>query len=208
MKSATCTAAPRLTNGNRLGCRCTRRARRNCFLQDWQAWDSAAHWIRATGVTRHGRDYRHLFPCSCLVRSWARSPRLALSHCERDRNGVSMTVKDAMAAQVEMYKRGGEGLTSAVDCQPFLFPRDLFLPGEEADGRVWTCARTRPRWEKKFAEWLRNRHQAHFLPVFRRVTISHRKRQISELPLFSGFVFVVGDLTKKDLPPRIAWPTC
>lgn len=80
--------------------------------------------------------------------------------------------------------------------QPFLYPGDLF--SRDGAGRFWTCARTRPRWEKKFAQWLHDRRREYFLPVFRRETVSGRKRQISLLPLFPGFVFVAGNLSKKD----------
>jgi transcription antitermination factor NusG len=82
--------------------------------------------------------------------------------------------------------------------QPFLHPEGLFEGEPEDSGPFWSCVRTRPRWEKKFAEWLRERGRGFFLPVFRHETVSGRKRRTSELPLFPGFVFVEGDLTKKD----------
>lgn len=79
--------------------------------------------------------------------------------------------------------------------QPFLYPEDCFGPGQEG---FWICVRTRPRWEKKFAEWMLAQRRPCFLPVFRRETISGRKRRISQVPLFPGFVFAGGDLNKKD----------
>ncbi|MGD9782963.1 MAG: transcription termination/antitermination NusG family protein [Kiritimatiellia bacterium] len=82
--------------------------------------------------------------------------------------------------------------------QPFTCPEDLFGKTETGLGTFWTCVRTRPRWEKKFAEWLMERRQSCFLPVFRHETFSGRKRRTSELPLFPGFVFARGDLAKKD----------
>ena len=82
--------------------------------------------------------------------------------------------------------------------QSFLHPEGLF-EGESGAAEVyWSCVRTRPRWEKKFAEWLRGQRRTFFLPVFRHVTVSGRKRRVSELPLFPGFVFVAGDSAKKD----------
>lgn len=89
---------------------------------------------------------------------------------------------------------GGGGTPSR---QRFVWPDDLFTGGGE-DGTLWTCVRTRPRWEKKFAEWMIERRKSCFLPVFPHETVSGRKRRTSELPLFSGFVFVRGDFAKKD----------
>ncbi len=82
--------------------------------------------------------------------------------------------------------------------QPFLYPEGRF-EGRSGDAAAfWVCVRTRPRWEKKFAEWLLERRRNHFLPVFRHQTASGRKRRTSQLPLFPGFVFAEGDLAKKD----------
>jgi transcription antitermination factor NusG len=75
--------------------------------------------------------------------------------------------------------------------QPFVYPSDLFGEDGAAD-RVWTCARTRPRWEKRFAAWLEAGRRPFFMPVVPRVTRTYRKRRVTELPLFSGYVFVVG----------------
>jgi len=84
------------------------------------------------------------------------------------------------------------------ESQPYVWPADLFsVFGSEA-GEIWTCVRTRPRWEKKFTAWLMERQRPCFLPVFHHETVSGRKRRRSELPLFQGFVFVKGDFTKKD----------
>ena len=82
--------------------------------------------------------------------------------------------------------------------QRFLYPETLFSMDSGEKPSFWVCVRTRPRWEKKFAEWLREGRRTFFLPVFRHETVSGRKRRVSELPLFPGFVFVEGDLSKKD----------
>jgi transcription antitermination factor NusG len=82
--------------------------------------------------------------------------------------------------------------------QPFLWPAGIFSQDFKGPPAFWTCVRTRPRWEKKFAQWLIARQRCCFLPVFPHETVSGRKRRVSDLPLFPGFVFVEGDLSKKD----------
>lgn len=82
--------------------------------------------------------------------------------------------------------------------QSFLYPETLFSQDPAEDCAFWVCVRTRPRWEKKFAGWLMERRWNFFLPVFQHETFSGRKRRMSELPLFPGFVFVEGDRTKND----------
>ena len=81
--------------------------------------------------------------------------------------------------------------------QPFLFPGDLFEQDSDAEP-AWTCVRTRPRWEKRFARWLHGERMDHFLPVIGRRTRSHRKSRITEVPLFAGYVFVRGTFSKAD----------
>lgn len=104
-----------------------------------------------------------------------------------------------MATKVVIRTEGGRGAgIPAPVRQPYLHPPDLFTRAAGGDVRRWTCVRTRPRWEKKFADWLLARRQDFFLPVFRHETVSGRKRRTSELPLFPGFVFVAGDFAKKD----------
>lgn len=105
-----------------------------------------------------------------------------------------------MAIQVAIRKTGEPegGAGGAAVRQTYLYPDDLFVRSGGRGGACWTCVRTRPRWEKKFARWLLERRREFFLPVFRHETASGRKRRISELPLFPGFVFVAGDWKKKD----------
>jgi len=81
--------------------------------------------------------------------------------------------------------------------QPFIYPESLF-ESDRVQDPAWTCVRTRPRWEKRFAAWLRAASLPHFLPVVVRRTRSYRKSRISELPLFPGYVFVRGIHTKGD----------
>lgn len=83
--------------------------------------------------------------------------------------------------------------------QNFLYPGEIFSSDPHGPSVFWTCVRTRPRWEKKFVRWLIERRMKCFLPVFSHETVSGRKRRVSELPLFPGFVFVAGNRTKKEL---------
>lgn len=80
--------------------------------------------------------------------------------------------------------------------QPFIFPASLF-ESDSIQEPAWTCVRTRPRWEKRFAEWLRGARLPHYLPVVPKRTRSHRKNRVSELPLFPGYVFVRGTYAKE-----------
>ncbi|NCD22954.1 MAG: hypothetical protein EOL90_08460 [Spartobacteria bacterium] len=82
--------------------------------------------------------------------------------------------------------------------QPFLYPPGLFESEGAGSVDFWVCVRTRPRWEKKFAEWMRARRRTYFLPVFRHETTSGRKRRVSQKPLFPGFVFAAGNMDKRD----------
>ena len=104
-----------------------------------------------------------------------------------------------MDKRVVFKPTGEEGKSDILpSVQPFLYPAGRF-EGKLADmPALWICVRTRPRWEKKFAEWMIERNRSCFLPVFRHATCSGRKRRISQLPLFPGFVFVEGEGSKKD----------
>jgi hypothetical protein len=82
--------------------------------------------------------------------------------------------------------------------QHFLSPESLFVPEGPGDPRVWTCVRTKPRWEKRFADWLLSRKLPHFLPTMQRRQMHYRRERITELPLFPGYVFVADDKEKGD----------
>lgn len=90
------------------------------------------------------------------------------------------------------------GAAPVASSQPFLDPPDLFRADTPSEPLTWTCVRTRPRWEKKFAGWLREHRLAFYLPVVPSLTISGRKKRISDVPLFPGFVFVGGRHGKGD----------
>ena len=54
---------------------------------------------------------------------------------------------------------------------------------------LWFVAHTRPRAEKKLAEFCVEQGYEHRLPVYRSVKTYARKRVIFEKPLFPGYMF-------------------
>lgn len=54
----------------------------------------------------------------------------------------------------------------------------------------WAALRTSARWEKKIADGVARADCATFLPTFHRISSYRGKRRSSEVPLFSGYVFV------------------
>lgn len=83
--------------------------------------------------------------------------------------------------------------------QPYLHPDRLFSNFIKGETRFWTCVRTRPRWEKRFARWLKARRDSHFLPVIPVETYSGRKSRITLQPLFPGYVFLPQNYSKEML---------
>ena len=75
----------------------------------------------------------------------------------------------------------------------------LFESDAAEAARPWTCVRTRPRWEKKLTTMLAGRGERLFLPTYEKTTVSHRKRRVSQIPLFPGYVFIVGSKFREDL---------
>lgn len=80
--------------------------------------------------------------------------------------------------------------------------RQPFVAEDAGEPCFWTCARTRPRWEKKFAALLDRRGDPYFLPTIRRVTVSHRHRRTADVLLIPGYVFVARDCTKREFVPH------
>jgi transcriptional antiterminator RfaH len=79
--------------------------------------------------------------------------------------------------------------------EPDLHPRDLWEREEEfsLDERWW-CLHTKPRQEKAVARTLRSRNVAYYLPQVVKVDRTPRGRRIrSNMPLFTGYVFLRGD---------------
>lgn len=84
--------------------------------------------------------------------------------------------------------------TDALDT--FLFPDNLFENETESIITFWTCARSKPRWEKRLADYLSSREIPYYMPVVVRHTFSGRKLRSTTNPLFPGFVFVKGNHDK------------
>jgi transcriptional antiterminator RfaH len=79
--------------------------------------------------------------------------------------------------------------------EPDLHPRDLWAREDEGslDGRWW-CLHTKPRQEKAVARTLRSRNVAYYLPQVVKVDRTPQGRKIrSNVPLFTGYVFLLGD---------------
>lgn len=70
--------------------------------------------------------------------------------------------------------------------------------------RQWYAIYTRPRWEKKVAERLAEKHIEHYLPLVKTLKIwSDRKKWVQE-PLFKSYVFV--HINDKEYLPAIQIP--
>jgi transcription termination/antitermination protein NusG len=88
--------------------------------------------------------------------------------------------------------------------EPSAWPTDLF-DSEVAAGhsRRWCVYHVRPRSEKVVARQLRSRDIAHFLPQYERRKRYQRRLVCSYLPLFPGYIFVVGDEGESEEPAEI-----
>jgi transcription antitermination factor NusG len=61
---------------------------------------------------------------------------------------------------------------------------------EKRPGLRWLVARTRPRAEKKFAEYCSKREVTHYLPLRRSVRRYKRRVVTFDVPMFPGYIFV------------------
>lgn len=79
--------------------------------------------------------------------------------------------------------------------EPDLFPEKLFeaMKPPEATGRVWWILHTRPRQEKRLAKELHRRRVPFYLPLIRRNYTLRARTMTSHVPLFSSYVFLLGD---------------
>ena len=82
--------------------------------------------------------------------------------------------------------------------QPYIFPANLFEEAMPPAPGAWSCARTKPRAEKKLADWLSAHRMEFYLPTWERETSSHRRVRRSFLPIFPGYVFARGTPTKSE----------
>jgi transcription antitermination factor NusG len=86
-----------------------------------------------------------------------------------------------------------------LDHEPSAWPIDLFDADHAAgDGGRWCVYHVRPRSEKVVARQLRSRGVPHFLPQFERRQRYQRRLVRSFLPLFPGYVFVVGNQSEAE----------
>jgi len=79
--------------------------------------------------------------------------------------------------------------------EPYLFPADLFdSAGFQPENAAFWCAlHTKPRAEKCLARRLFSSGVTFFLPTYKRQWRSRGQVLRSYLPLFPGYVFVLGD---------------
>jgi transcriptional antiterminator RfaH len=80
--------------------------------------------------------------------------------------------------------------------EPFVFPDDLFTqpaPGFDDHPARWWVLHTRPRAEKTLARHLLRNHISFFLPLYQRERRFRGRPVTSHLPLFPGYVFLLGD---------------
>jgi transcriptional antiterminator RfaH len=79
--------------------------------------------------------------------------------------------------------------------EPDLHPRDLWEREALGTGKErWWCLHTKPRQEKAVARTLKTRDVAYYLPQVVKVDRTPQGRKIrSNVPLFTGYVFLLGD---------------
>jgi transcriptional antiterminator RfaH len=77
--------------------------------------------------------------------------------------------------------------------EPALYPNDLFQTGSAVAEKRWWVIHTRPRQEKSLARQLHDHESAYFLPLLRKRSLIHGKATESHLPLFGGYLFLLGD---------------
>ncbi len=68
------------------------------------------------------------------------------------------------------------------------------------DGMLWTPIRTKPRREKKLAEYCTAKKITHYLPLKQSIKRYQRRTQIFYPPMFPGYIFChLNDVLYKDL---------
>ena len=82
-------------------------------------------------------------------------------------------------------------------CEQYVYPFDLFDNDKSPGTTLWTCVRTRPQWEKRFARFLHSQRMAYYLPTVSRTTCSGRKSRTTTIPLFPGYIFLNGNNNKQ-----------
>jgi transcriptional antiterminator RfaH len=79
--------------------------------------------------------------------------------------------------------------------EPFVFPENLFLDPAQGpdDNHQWLVLHTRPRAEKALVRRFLTRDHSFFLPLYPKRWRSRGRLLNSHLPLFPGYVFLLGD---------------
>jgi transcriptional antiterminator RfaH len=80
--------------------------------------------------------------------------------------------------------------------EPNVFPVDLFAdapPPEAESGRLWWVLHSKPRQEKSIARQLLQSRVPFYLPVIPKRCVVRNRVQYSHVPLFAGYVFLLGD---------------
>ncbi len=94
---------------------------------------------------------------------------------------------------------------SLVELAADRFPHDLLdALGPAAEGRQWWVLHTRPRQEKAVARDLLAKQAAFYLPLVTRPLRVRGRALASQLPLFTGYVFLLAAAEERAavLPPR------
>jgi len=79
----------------------------------------------------------------------------------------------------------------ASDTQPYADDNPFVPPAfERIDGLQWTAVHTKPRCEKLLARYCLHYAIPCYLPLRRRVQRYQRRRVVTLLPMFTGYVFV------------------
>ncbi len=74
-----------------------------------------------------------------------------------------------------------------------LYPHDLLeTRGDDAADRRWWVVYTKSRQEKVFCRQLHGLHVPHYLPLVKKTSVSRGRQVSTQVPLFSGYVFVHG----------------
>jgi len=64
---------------------------------------------------------------------------------------------------------------------------------EERCDREWWVLYTKSRQEKALSQYLKSRGTPHYLPLHKKYSLLRGRRVSSQVPLFSGYVFLFGD---------------
>jgi transcriptional antiterminator RfaH len=79
--------------------------------------------------------------------------------------------------------------------EPTVYPEGLLADADppETAGRSWWVLHTKPRQEKSLARQLLRSGVSFYLPVIARRCLVRNRVQHSHVPLFAGYVFLLGD---------------